>query len=192
MLDQSIAFASTMMNKECVQLGASEYSKLQGAIDDLGTSIGNTLGQQKQDLERTYKSEMRKVKVEIESLAKDKNCLEESIMTNERACQLEIERDWYKKEALHLDEEMEKMKVRQRQMIESKEDREWMKGRLRKLTENNAVLEKKLKELGVDVGSLLVGAGTDAENMQSKGDVADLEGKSVSVNADDKEETNME
>jgi hypothetical protein len=67
-----------------------------------------------------------------------------------------------------------------------------MKGRLRKLTENNAVLEKKLKELGVDVGSLLVGAGTDAENMQSKGDVADLEGKSVSVNADDKEETNME
>jgi hypothetical protein len=135
---------------------------------------------------------MRKVKVEIESLTKDKNCLEESIMTNERACQLEIERDWYKKEALHLDEEMEKMKVRQRQMIESKEDREWMKGRLRKLTENNAVLEKKLKELGVDVGSLLVGAGTDAENMQSKGDVADLEGKSVSVNADDKEETNME
>jgi predicted RNase H-like nuclease (RuvC/YqgF family) len=181
-----------MMNKECVQLVASEYSKLQGAIDDLGTSIGNTLGQQKQDLERAYKSEMRKVKVEIESLTKDKNCLEESIMTNERACQLEIERDWYKKEALHLDEEMEKMKVRQRQMIESKEDREWMKGRLRKLTENNAVLEKKLKELGVDVGSLLVGAGTDAENMQSKGDVADLEGKSVSVNADDKEETNME
>ena len=181
MLDQSIAFASTMINKECLQLFASEYSKLQGAIDDLGASIGNTLGRQKQDLERTYKSEMRKVKVEIENLTKDKNRLEESIMTNERACQLEIERDWYKKEALILDEEMEKMKVRQREMFESKQDREWMKGRLRKLTENNAVLEKKLKELGVDVGSLLVETGTDAENEELKGDERDLAGKSVSV-----------
>jgi hypothetical protein len=128
---------------------------------------------------------MRKVKAEIENLTKDKNCLEESIMTNERACQLEIERDWYKKEALLLDEEIEKMKVRQRKIFESKQDREWMKGRLRKLTENNAVLENKLKELGVDVSSLFVEAGTDAENEESTGDDRDL------ASAEDKEEKKM-
>ncbi|KAL3763725.1 hypothetical protein ACHAW5_006169 [Stephanodiscus triporus] len=97
MLDQSIAFSAlTVVSKECSQLVDAEFSKLQGAIDDLGTSIGNTLSLQKQDLERTYKSEMRKVEVEIENLTRDKNRLEESIMSNERACQLEIERDWYK------------------------------------------------------------------------------------------------
>jgi hypothetical protein len=155
----------------------------------LGTSIGDTLGRQKQDLERTYKSEKRKVEIEIENLTRDKNRLEESIMSNERACQLEIERDWYKKEALHLDEVLEKMKVRQKEIFEREQDREWMKGRLRRLTRNNTILENKMKELGVDVSSLLAEAGTDAGNEEPKVDARESARKSVTVDTDAKQDT---
>ncbi len=167
-----------------MQLVASEYSKLQGAIEDLGTSIGSTLERQKQDLERAFNSEMGMVQAEIANLTKDNSRLEESIMTNERACQLQIERDWYKKEALHLDEVLEKMKVRQREIFENEQDREWMKTQLRKLAKKNAVLERKLKDVGIDVSSILGDELTDGENDESSGKDVDMAGKSVPVCAD--------
>ncbi|KAL3826606.1 hypothetical protein ACHAXA_010531 [Cyclostephanos tholiformis] len=179
-------------NPLSLQLVASEYSKLQGAIDDLGTSIGSTLSRQKQDLERAYSSEISKVQAEIEILTNDKSRLEESIMTNERACQLQIERDWYKKEALHLDEVLEKMKVRQREIFESEHDREWMKRQMRKLAKKNAILERKLKEVGIDVSSLLARELADAENDESRGEDMDSAGKSVSVSADSKGDAKTE
>ena len=156
MLDQSIAFGLTCVNKECLQLVESEYIKLQGAIEDLGKSIDDTLSQEKEALVLTHQSEIAKCKIEIDNLIKDKRRLEESITSNERACQLEVERDWYKKEALHLDSVVEKMKAREKKLNESLLDREQMKGRLHTLGKSNAAYEKKLKELGVDVSSLLV------------------------------------
>mmetsp|Transcript_42633 Transcript_42633/g.89440 ORF Transcript_42633/g.89440 Transcript_42633/m.89440 type:complete len:211 (-) Transcript_42633:601-1233(-) len=165
-----------------IQLVTSEYSKLQGAIDDLGSAIGGTLGRQKEDLQRTNKTEMRKVQVEIENLSKDKTRLEESIATNERACQLETERDWYRKEALHLDEVLEQTRVKQKDLMdrldESEQDREWMKGQLEKLTTQNWALAKKLKELGVDMSSLCEedGSGEDSDE-QASGKVGEAEDK---------------
>lgn len=156
MLDQSIAFGLTCVNKDCLQLVESEYLKLQVAIDDLGTSIDNTLNRQKETLDLSHQSEIAKCKLEIDNLIKDKHQLEESITSNERACQLEVERDWYKKEALHLDSVVEKMKAREKKLNASLLDREQIKGRLHTLAKSNAAYEKKLKELGVNVSSLLV------------------------------------
>lgn len=156
MLDQSIALGLTCVNKECLQLVESEYLKLQGAIEGLGMSIDNTLNQQKATLDLTHQSEIAKCDAEIDNLIKDKRRLEESITSNERACQLEVERDWYKKEALHLDSVVEKMKAREKKLNESLLDREHIKGRLHILAKSNSAYEKKLKELGVDVSSLLV------------------------------------
>ena len=48
------------------------------------------------------------------------------------------------------------MKAREKKMNESLLDREQIKGRLHTLAKSNATFEKKLKELGVDVSSLLV------------------------------------
>ena len=121
---------STVVDPECLQLVTSEYSKLQSAIDDLGTSINNTLGQQKQELNCTHEAEMTTLQVEIERLTNEKTHLEDSIATNERACQLEIERDWYKKEALHLDKLLIRSKKRVKEtterMEEIEEDRNWL------------------------------------------------------------------
>ena len=147
-----------MLDPEWLQLVKAEHAKLDEAIDDLGTSINSTLGRQKDTLQRTHTTELREVQAEAETLNKEKIRLEDAILTNERACELETQRDWYKKEALHLDECLEKTKARQKELIdrfeESEADRKWMKIQLEKLTESNRMLEQKFKELGVDVSDL--------------------------------------
>ena len=111
---------------------------------------------------------MRTLQVEIESLTNEKTRLEESIATNERACQLEIERDWYKKEALHLDEVLEQTNVRLKELSdrldESEQDRMWTKGQVEKLAKHKLAFENKLKELGVDASALLKEETKDKEN----------------------------
>ena len=141
-----------------LQLVKSEYAQLDEAVDGLGRAINSTLGRQKEALTLTHNNELRQVETIVETLNKEKTRLEESILTNERACELETQRDWYKKEALHLDECLEKTKARQKELIdrleESEADRKWMKIQLEKLTESNRMLEQKFKELGVDVSDL--------------------------------------
>jgi hypothetical protein len=90
------------MDSQSFKLVELEYSKLQDCIGDLGEMINGTLACEKEEIERTHKSAMRKINVELENMKLEKTKLEESIATNERACLLENERDWYRKEALHL------------------------------------------------------------------------------------------
>ena len=162
-----VSFSSTS-SLSSLQLVTTEYSKLQSAIDDLETSINNTLGQQKQDLNRAHETEMRTLQVEIERLTNERTRLEESIATNERACQLETERDWYKKEALHLDEVLEQTNVRLKELSdrldESEQDRMWTKGQVEKLAKHKLAFEMKLRELGVDTSALLKEETNDKEN----------------------------
>ena len=142
-----------------LQLVTTEYSRLEAAIDDLGTSIGNSLDRQRQDLERTHKIEVEKLKAEIDNLMHEKQLLEDTMTSNERTSLLETERDWYKKEALHLDEAVQQGKARQKQLtdqlFENEQDAKLMKRQVDKLTKRSRTLEKKLKELGVDVNSLI-------------------------------------
>lgn len=151
-------FTSTMVDPECIQLVTADHAKLQKAIKDLGSNIDGTLERQKEDLQRIQKTEMRRVQVEIENLSKEKTRLEESITTNEQANQLETQRDWYKREALHLDEKLEQSNVRQKDLVdkldESEQERKLLKDRAEKLLCLNFALEKKLKELGIDLVAL--------------------------------------
>ena len=155
-----------------IQLVTDEYSKLHEAIDDLGSAIQGTLGRQKDDINRGHKTEMRKVQVELEGLTKENACLEESISTNERACQLETQRDWYKKEALHLDEVLEQTKDKQKELVdrvdETEQNNKWLKGQVEKLTKHNAVLDQKLRGLGIDVDALGEEEGRHDESSEHK------------------------
>ncbi len=153
-----------------LQLVQSEYTELLAAIDALGTSISNSLERQKHDLERTHNVEMEKVQVEIENLKNEKQLLEESDATDERTRQLETERDWYKKEALRLDEVMEQGKVRQKdltdKLCESEQQVKPMTRQVEKLIKYSRQLEKKLKDLGVDLESLVEEGINPADEME--------------------------
>jgi len=144
---------------------------LNTAIDNLGTSIGSTLDQQKQELERVHTTDLHKVQVSAEELSKEKIQLEDDIASNKRACQLETERDWYKKEALHLDETLQQTKAKMKELASklesSQQEVTWLKGQVEKLT--------KEKEGGAS-GNATAGESTkgDAkvENEQEEGNTA--------------------
>ena len=100
-------FTASTISSESLKLVEDEHSKLEGAIEELETSINKTLLKQKNDIELTHQKALKKVEEEIEQHSKENARLEDEIANNQRACQLEIERDWYKTEALHLDEVLE-------------------------------------------------------------------------------------
>ena len=86
------ALTSTLINSGCLQLVSNEYVRLQGAIEGLGTAVEGSLGRQKEALTLAHKRELAKAKEDADALSKEKTRLEDSIAENERACQLEIER----------------------------------------------------------------------------------------------------
>lgn len=127
----------TNTDSQGFKLVEQEYAKLQDCIGDLADTINGTLADQKEELNHSYETEMLKLKFQIEQLTLEKVKLEDSIATNERANLLENERDWYKKEALHLDKQHEQAKAQnidlKGQLDEIKNDNKWMKEQLEKV-----------------------------------------------------------
>lgn len=124
---------------------------------------------QKQELERVHKTDLRKVQMSVDELSKEKIQLQDAISTNERANQLETERDWYKKEALHLDEELEKTKAKLKELTSklesSQQEVTWLKGQVEKLTKEGGV--------SADESCLDETKGDKAETEQGGRDTAD-------------------
>ena len=158
-----------------INLVTSEYSKLQEAIGDLGNMINNNLERQRHEIEREHRSQLKKFQVDLDNLHSEKSRLEESIATNERANQLEEERDWFKKEALRLDKILEQTKARQKELMErldeSEQDRKWMKSQIEKVTEHNWELQKKLKERDTNPNALSEEENADKEAAEGSSEV---------------------
>ncbi|KAL7511549.1 hypothetical protein ACHAXN_009664 [Cyclotella atomus] len=126
-----------MMNSQGLALVEAEYAKLQECIDNLKETIDSNLSEQKEELETIHQSQISKLSIDIDQLKAEKMKLEEAIAANERANLLENERDWYKKEALHLDKVLEETKSECKELKmkldESNNDRKWMKEQLEKV-----------------------------------------------------------
>jgi chromosome segregation ATPase len=126
-----------MMNSQGLALVEAEYAKLQECIDNLKETIDSNLSEQKEELETIHQSQISKLSIDIDQLKAEKMKLEEAIAANERANLLENERDWYKKEALHLDKVLEESKSECKELKmkldESNNDRKWMKEQLEKV-----------------------------------------------------------
>lgn len=131
------AATSAMIESEAFKLVEQEYTKLQECIEDLADTINGTISEQKENMLLSHKAQVRKLNIEIEQLKLEKNKLEDSISTNERANLLENERDWYKKEALHLDKVLEDTKLENKELKdkldECEVDRKWMREQIEKV-----------------------------------------------------------
>ena len=131
------AATSAMIESEAFKLVEQEYTKLQECIEDFADTINGTISEQKENMLLSHKAQVRKLNIEIEQLKLEKNKLEDSISTNERANLLENERDWYKKEALHLDKVLEDTKLENKELKdkldECEVDRKWMREQIEKV-----------------------------------------------------------
>ena len=77
-----VPFTASTVSSESLKLVEDEYSKLQGAIDELGTSINKTIQEQKNDIELTHQKDMKKVEEEIEQHSRENARLEDEIANN--------------------------------------------------------------------------------------------------------------
>ena len=125
-----------------------EYKKLQLAINELGDKVSGVLQKQETEFLSAYRAHMRNVQKDFQDLRDDIDEKEKAIINNIKVKQLEKERDWYKKEALHLDQVLSKTKKREIELSEKveelEEDRTWLSNQLKLIMKQKNILERKL------------------------------------------------
>ena len=108
----------------------------------------------------------------VDELTKEKIQLQDSISTNERANQLETERDWYKKEALHLDETLQQTKAKMKELASklesSQQEVTFLKGQVEKLTKEGGVLDASAGESCLDEKRGDAKAETEQDDCETK------------------------
>ena len=86
-----------------MQLVTSEYLKLQGAICDLWGRTSTAPSDNRRKTSNVLTQDRNKESPNRNrDLNRETTRFKESVATDERACQFETERDWYKQEALIL------------------------------------------------------------------------------------------
>eukprot|EP00586_Coscinodiscus_wailesii_P021194 CAMPEP_0172502530 /NCGR_PEP_ID=MMETSP1066-20121228/160969_1 /TAXON_ID=671091 /ORGANISM="Coscinodiscus wailesii, Strain CCMP2513" /LENGTH=188 /DNA_ID=CAMNT_0013277829 /DNA_START=121 /DNA_END=684 /DNA_ORIENTATION=- len=122
---------------QSMTLVQSQYDTLLSTISTLGSSISTLLSKQERDFLSAYRAHMQNVQKDFYSMRSEVEAKEEALRQNVVVRQLERERDWYRKEALHLDKVVGKSVKREGELREEleevREDRDWVRGRLREV-----------------------------------------------------------
>mmetsp|Transcript_51126 Transcript_51126/g.61540 ORF Transcript_51126/g.61540 Transcript_51126/m.61540 type:complete len:175 (-) Transcript_51126:179-703(-) len=128
-----------------------EYSKLSNAIGELGTKLSGVLGKQQSDFLGAYETHLHKIRTEFQTVRSDMEEREKSLAGNGRVNELEQERDWYKKEALHLDKLLIRSKKRVKEtterMEEIEEDRNWLSKQVKVVMKEKNALQQQIREI---------------------------------------------
>jgi chromosome segregation ATPase len=127
------------------------YTKLQNSISDLGSNLNTILQKQEEDFLLAYRTHMRNVQKDFDSLQSEIDEKEKAIANNLLVKQIEKERDWYKKEALHLDQVVLKFKKRDKTLTEKVEEleqeRTWLSNQLKLVMKQKNSLETRIDEV---------------------------------------------
>ena len=113
-----------------------QYTKLENAIQQFQESTSSLLASQKSCFLAASKSQLQnQIMPDIKALQETVETKERSIATDERLIRCQEERDWFKKEALHLDKTVEKLK-REKKALQEKiqdleQDKRWMEKQLK-------------------------------------------------------------
>lgn len=127
---------------------------MEQAISELGTKLSDVLQKQESEFLTSFKSHMRNVSRDFHTLRNEVNEKETAIENNTLVKQLEEEKEWYKKEALHLDSVLTKTKKRETLLSEKVEeleqDRNWLSNQLKDIMREKNILERRLNEEEID------------------------------------------
>ena len=113
-----------------------QYAKLQSAIEQFEDSTSTLLASQTSCFLAASKNHLQnKIMPAIKSLQETVEAKERAIATDERLKTCQEERDWFKKEAQHLDKTVEKLqrekKAMQEKIQDLEQDKRWMEKQLK-------------------------------------------------------------
>ncbi len=125
------------------------YTKLQNSISNLGIKLNTILQKQEEDFLLAYRTHMRNVQTDFDTLQSEIEEKEKAIANNVLVKQIEKERDWYKKEALHLDQVALKLKKRDKILTEKvgelEQERTWLSNQLKLVMKQKNTLETRIE-----------------------------------------------
>jgi len=131
-----------------------QYSKLQSAINELGEKVTGVLTKQENDFLGAYRTHMRNVQNDFNEIRLEVEEKERAIENNVKVKELEKERNWYRKEATHLDKVLQKTQINEEKLREKveelEEDRSWLTKQLRIVMKQKATLEYQLDKIYED------------------------------------------
>ena len=132
-----------------MELVRENYSNLLNSISNLGNKVNRILQKQEDDFLGAYQTQMRNVQKDFETLQGEIDEKEKAIEENVLVKKIEQERDWYKREALHLDQVLVKLKQREKMLSEKNEelnqDRTWLSNQLKLVMKQKNILESRIK-----------------------------------------------
>ena len=132
-----------------MEMVRENYSNLLNSISNLGNKVNKILQKQEDDFLGAYQTQMRNVQKDFETLQGEIDEKEKAIEENVLVKKIEQERDWYKREALHLDQVLVKLKQREKMLSEKNEelnqDRTWLSNQLKLVMKQKNQLESRIK-----------------------------------------------
>jgi chromosome segregation ATPase len=151
----SFWFINFYKNFGSMELVRENYAQLQASISELGSKVSGVLQKQETEFLIAYRTHMRNVQKDFETLRHDIDEKEKAIQNHVLVKHIEKERDWYKREALHLDQVLLKLKKREIILVEKvdelEQDRTWLSNQLKTVMKQKNLLECKLNCAADDV-----------------------------------------
>lgn len=113
---------------------------------------------------------MRNVQNDFKELRQEMEEKERAVENNVKVKELEKERDWYRKEAMHLDKVLQKTKASEEELRgkveELEEDRNWLTKQLKIVMKQKAALEYQLDRLSEESGLSFENSQVEKEHNQ--------------------------
>jgi CII-binding regulator of phage lambda lysogenization HflD len=133
---------------ENMKLVQGEFDKLKMAIKGIDQNVSNLLQAQENEFLSVYKDHAKNIANDFKRLQTEIQVKELAIKNHEYVKELEKERDWYKKEALHLDSMLTKTKSNENSLQEKLEqleqDKSWLSNQLKELLKEKKELISQL------------------------------------------------
>ena len=131
--------ALSLIPSEGIALVSREYKNLTDTLVDLKAGIDSRVARERKEVELAQKVKINEKDVKMTTLQAEVDRLEAAVATNERANNLEVERDWFKRESLSLSDQLgvaERRATTLEKALEvSNREREWLKEQLEKLND---------------------------------------------------------
>ena len=131
--------ALSLIPSEGIALVSREYKNLTDTLVDLKAGIDSRVARERKEVELAQKVKINEKDVKMTTLQAEVDRLEAAVATNERANNLEVERDWFKRESLSLSDQLGVAERRattlEKALEESNREREWLKEQLEKLND---------------------------------------------------------
>jgi len=131
--------ALSLIPSEGIALVSREYKNLTDTLVDLKAGIDSRVARERKEVELAQKVKINEKDVKMTTLQAEVDRLEAAVATNERANNLEVERDWFKRSSLSLSDQLGVAERRattlEKALEESNREREWLKEQLEKLND---------------------------------------------------------